>query len=399
MIRENAIKILGEGYVCDHCLGRQFAKLLSGYSNDERGRMIRGFLAMEYEIKPFGIDTSNLYGFDFRKRETIKRKPGKCMVCRGLFDELPKLADQATKILKGLDFERFMVGVKMSDSLAMAEESLWEKAGIAYCEPIKYEINREMGKLIEKKMGKIPDENRPEVIILIDLQKRRIETSINPIYVYGEYKKLVRGIPQTRLRGYKETVEDIIARPLLMVTKGFSHKLHACGREDKQARCLDWRPFILEIDQPLKRRINLKDAEGKINKDKRIKVKGLRYSSRKEIVEMKKKRIEKVYKLIANFERPVRNITRVKKIVGVVNQKTPDRLLPRQSDKLRHKKVKSIRWKKINTKTYEFHIHTEAGLYINELVSGDKGRTKPSVSEILENQGKLKEFDVLKIIV
>ncbi len=38
-------------------------------------------------------------------------------------------------------------------------------------------------------------------------------------------------------------------------------------------------------------------------------------------------------------------------------------------------------------------------MYINELVSGDKRRTKPSISEILENPGELKQFDVVKIFV
>ena len=31
------IEIFKEGYICDHCLGRQFSKILSGYTNKERG--------------------------------------------------------------------------------------------------------------------------------------------------------------------------------------------------------------------------------------------------------------------------------------------------------------------------------------------------------------------------
>lgn len=308
-------------------------------------------------------------------------------------------ANEAKKVLKGIDFERFMVGVKMSDSLTVAEESLWEKSGVAYCEPIKSEINRELGKLIEKETGKLPDENQPDVIVLLDLENKKIKTSINPLYVYGEYQKNARGIPQTRLRGYKTSVEDIIAKPLMKLTRGSLYKLHACGREDMRARCLGWRPFILEIQQPLKRKVDFKDAERKINKGKRVKVRKLRRSSRKEIVEMKKKKMEKVYRIVADFERPVENIERVKEILGVVRQKTPSRLLPTHLDRIKKKRVKSIGWKRINTKTYEFKIRTEAGLYINELVSGDKGRTAPSISEVLGNKAKIKEFDVIKIIV
>lgn len=398
MIKETAIKIMNSGFVCDHCLGRQFAKLLSGYSNDQRGKIIRNFLAMEYETKLFKINTSNLYGLEFRKRKIKARKPGKCVVCRNLFEELPKFTDQAAKKLKALDSKKFMVGVKMSDTLVIAEESLWEKSGITYCEPIKSEINRELGKLIEKKTKKKPDEKKPDVIVLLDLQNKQIETSVNPLYVYGAYKKLVRGIPQTRWKGY-ESVEDIIAKPFMKLTGASFHTMHACGREDRQARCLAWRPFILEISQPLKRGINLKEIERRINKGKKVKVRGMKYSSRKEIVEMKKKRVEKVYRMLAKFENPVENIREVKKIIGVVNQRTPGRLLKRRSDRLRNKKVKSIKWKKINTKSYEFEIHTESGLYINELVSGDRGRTKPSISEILGNPAEVKRFDVVKILM
>jgi tRNA pseudouridine synthase 10 len=397
VIKDTAMKIMKAGYVCNHCLGRQFAKLLSGYSNYQRGEIVRTYLAMEYETKPFDINLSNFHGFRFRKGVKT-RKPGKCFVCKDLFRELAKFADQAANRLKKIESERFMVGVRMNDSLVMSEESLWEHSGVAYCEPLKSEINRELGKLIEKKTGKTPDENTPEVIVLLDLQRKKIETVINPLYVYGEYKKLVRGIPQTKLKGY-ETVENVIAKPLLKVTRGYSHTMHAIGREDMQARCLAWRPFVLEIVQPLKRKANFKAIERQINSGKGIKVKGLRYSSRREIVEMKEKKTEKVYRLIAKFKKPVEDVKRVEKLVGTVKQKTPRRLLKEKPEKVRRKKVKSIKWKKINTKNYEFEIQTESGLYIKELVSGDNGRTKPSISGILGNAGEIKQFDVVKIIM
>ena len=132
MIRDIAVKILNLGYVCDSCLGRQFAKLLSGYSNRERGKIIRMYLAMEYETRPFEIHLPNFYGFAFRKRKVKTKKPGKCVICKNLFEELPRFAGMVEKKLKGVEFERFMVGVRMSDSLVIAEESLWERAGIAY---------------------------------------------------------------------------------------------------------------------------------------------------------------------------------------------------------------------------------------------------------------------------
>ena len=38
-------------------------------------------------------------------------------------------------------------------------------------------------------------------------------------------------------------------------------------------------------------------------------------------------------------------------------------------------------------------------MYVKELVHGDSGRTKPSISEILGNPAKVEELDVIKIWV
>ena len=42
-------------------------------------------------------------------------------------------------------------------------------------------------------------------------------------------------------------------------------------------------------------------------------------------------------------------------------------------------------------------IKTEGGLYIKELISGDNGRSTPSISEILENPTICKSLDVIEV--
>ena len=42
-------------------------------------------------------------------------------------------------------------------------------------------------------------------------------------------------------------------------------------------------------------------------------------------------------------------------------------------------------------------IEAEAGLYIKELVSGDEGRTKSSLSELLGVESKVEKLDVLDV--
>ena len=48
-------------------------------------------------------------------------------------------------------------------------------------------------------------------------------------------------------------------------------------------------------------------------------------------------------------------------------------------------------------KKVEFKITTQAGLYVKEFISGDEGRTEPSISGLLNNKVKKIELDVIKI--
>jgi tRNA pseudouridine synthase 10 len=55
--------------------------------------------------------------------------------------------------------------------------------------------------------------------------------------------------------------------------------------------------------------------------------------------------------------------------------------------------------KKLSPKKAEMKIRCQGGLYVKELVTGDGGRTVPSVSEILKNRATPMKLDVLKVIM
>jgi len=82
---------------------------------------------------------------------------------------------------------------------------------------------------------------------------------------------------------------------------------------------------------------------------------------------------------------------------SVIVQKTPTRVRHRRADIFRKRSVKSMKWKVIGKKRIQFLIRAESGLYIKELISGDQERTKPSVSELLNNKMKKIVLDVVKI--
>ena len=85
------------------------------------------------------------------------------------------------------------------------------------------------------------------------------------------------------------------------------------------------------------------------------------------------------------------------KQIGQINQRTPQRVLHRRADLLRRRNVKSMQVKYVNSKKFLLTVKTDAGLYVKELVSGDAGRTKPSISELLGQKCVCKYLDVIKI--
>ncbi len=396
MLVDIAKNILKDRYACDNCLGRQFGQLLSGLTNAERGRAIRTILAMEYSAKPFAIELSNLSGYNLRKKKDIPN-PGKCSVCEGVFRNMEHYVQGAVSKTKGIGFKTFIIGTRLSPAIIKNEEELWESAGIEFCEPIKAEINREAGKLFSRKTGKTADEKNPEVSIILDFSTGSPDVKANPIFFYGKYKKLVRGIPQTKWDKYRTTVEDIIAKPFIRQAGSADHDMHAAGREDIDARCLDWRPFIIQINSPKNRAVDLRKIQREINSTKKVMVTGMRRSDRNEVVGVKNLSPDKTYKVIAAFEKDIQNLGALRKIVGQIKQQTPRRVLHRRADKTRLKRVKSVKFRRISNKRLEMIIKGEAGLYIKELVTGDCGRTVPSISGILGNKAEVKELDVIKI--
>jgi len=392
-----AKKILATRYLCDHCLGRQFAQLLSGYSNAERGKTVRMMLAMEYETQHFKIKPENFYGFKFRSSKLKATKPKKCEVCEDVFKKLDKFADKVIKVIPK-NTRTFMIGTRLS-KLTDNEENMWSKIGIQYCEPIRSEMNRELGKLVWQKTKIEPDEDTPEITAIMDMDQNIVEIIVASLFVSGGYKKLKRGLPQTKWEMYKETVEDIVAKPFMRATKGMSHSLHAAGREDIDALCLDWRPFVLEIKKPQKRDVDLKKLAAVVNKNKKVRVNSLKFSNRKEVVRVKSLRNDKEYRALVEIASPVtdKDLKKLSQLQTSIKQKTPERVVHRRADKTRKRRVKGLKWKRINNKNLELIIKGEAGLYIKEFISGDKGRTKPSVSELLKTDAKVKELDVIKI--
>lgn len=401
----NFIKILDKN-LCDHCLGRQFGQVLYGYRNEEKGRIIRSFLAMLIDGKLIDyskINPNNFYGFKFRQNKELAKdmKKEKCWLCSNVLNNLDLMEKKAIRKLSKIEFNNFLVGSKVPKEIFAKEEKVWEITGIEFVESIKSEINRELGKKLGFLLKKPVNFKNPEIVVLADFEKNDVEIQINSLYVFGYYQKLKRGIPQCKWGTpgkYKTSIQEIIAKPIMKATEGKNNAFHGMGREDVDARCLGWRPFVIEIIEPKIRNIDLKEIQRKVNKTK-VKVKKLKLSNKFTVRKIKSERGDKTYRLIVKFDKPVekKELKKLKELIGLISQRTPVRVAHRRADLTRRRLVKGLKYKQINKKKIELTVKTNAGLYIKELVTGDNGRTKPSVAEILNVKAIPKDLDVMKI--
>ncbi len=389
---------LSDYSLCVNCTGRHFAMIGTGMSNKERGELLIKF-------------TKNKFGISLKKT-------GECYLCNNFFDNaIKKVVENSVKKLKEVEFKTFLVGSIIPNDMAKREEEIWEKTGIQDVERLKTEINREVGKKIEKAVRKKFDRKNPDVLVLVNAESHSARLQLKSLYVYGKYQKLARGIPQTkwicsRCNGkgctyckgegklYKTSVQEIIEKPLLAAAKSNKSAFHGSGREDIDARNLGWRPFVIEIVKPVKRKIGLKKIGKRINKSKKVKVKSLKFVEKDVIRKIKTEKIDKTYLAEVEFENKI-DKSKLKFLKSLATepilQKTPLRVVHRRADKFRKRLVKKISWEVLGKKKMQLKVAAESGLYIKELVSGDEGRTKPSVAEILDNKVKKISLDVIKI--
>lgn len=441
-ILETSLKMLEKYPLCDACLGRQFALLGFGMDNEDRGKAIKTILAMraheaalsrDKNMKKKGVATLKILAShgsfkmasDLLKK--MRRKVGEektCFLCGGRFENLQPLVDKILNILADYEYENFLVGVKLPLEVEEREDEFKSEFSVQYGEGIKNEFSRVIGKDLSQRLKKDTNYMKPQIVVLVNPFTEDIELQVNSLFISGRYRKLVRDIPQSkwicrkcRGRGcqicgwtgkmYPESVEELIAKPVLEATLGEGTSFHAAGREDRDARMLGrGRPFIIEVKRPKRRNIDIKNLERAINEyaKGKVEVLNLRFSSREMVRKLKgMESAQKIYKVIVRFNRDITDeeITKLEKELtgATIRQYTPIRVLHRRSDRLREKHIYETKIKRMSKNTIEMRIRCQGGLYVKELITGDGGRTSPSVFSILNVNAEPVELDVINVLV
>jgi len=395
---EHAKKVLSTYKICDHCLGRIFAHVEKGKLNQNRGSTLRKHLKHHKKIK-------------------VKD----CWLCNGLLDEIPHFVDLISDSLEDYEFDNFLIGSKVDEDVIGREQEIWKFAGSDYAESIKTELNREIGKILEGKLQKEVNFEKPTIMAVIDTAFDVVNLQITSLFIYGRYNKYVRDIPQTRwfckiCRGkgcrhcnytgklYENSVEELVAQPFIEQTCGTNKSFHGCGREDIDVRMLgNGRPFVLEIKNPKYRLLELSKIEDLINVQNKgvIEVNNLRFSDRNEIVRIKNAAFRKIYRIVFKSEKPV-NSGKLKKAIQVlrskaVGQQTPSRVAHRRANMVREKQIYNCNIEAIDGAMATLTLEAESGTYIKELVSGDDEKTKPNLSELIGTPCNVTALDVIEI--
>jgi len=393
-------EILRAGPICDECLGRIAAKLGTGLSNALRGQQIRDRLATE------GVDGI----------------VGSCWVCGDVFDHIEQWVQRAAEHVADVEFATYLFGVKLTPRIEQMEAFYQERFPSQHREPLKHSLNRMMGLAFERHVQHeiTVDFKAPQVSFVIDLIANELTAHALSLYVYGRYRKLERGIPQTkwpcrkcRGRGcaacgfsgkqYPDSVEEIIASELIKLAETDSACLHGAGREDIDARMLgSGRPFVLELLSPKRRSIDLSNAHGVVNDHAagRVEVSPLRLVSRRAVPWVKELRATKKYRARVEFAQPVdadQLQGALDSLCGEIAQRTPQRVSHRRADRIRRRMLHEASGRLIDETNADVVVHADGGLYIKELISGDEDRTNPSLSGRLAVRARVIDLDVLEV--
>ena len=439
-ILEKAYELLSKYPLCDHCLGRQFALLGYAMENNIRGAALKVSLTMQAnDLATLEKDTEGIKrlkvlatsGFSVTAQETLKhlkkhipkQEDAKCYLCEGKFNQVNDIVEKAQKELEGYEYSTFLVGIELPTNVEEREDEFKGTLNIQNGESIRHEFGRVYGKAIAKATNKEAEYLKPDVVVVIDPFQETIRLQINPLFVGGRYRKLVRDIPQSewfcscRGRGcskcggtgklYPESVEAYTCKPVLEASEGTESFFHASGREDIDARMLgNGRPYITEISKPKKRSVNLKQLEETINAGSigKVEVSELHFASKDDVRHLKKgENAQKEYRLLAEFQKDLTDESLKmieEKLTGaLIKQQTPLRVVHRRADIVRERYIYKLEVKKVTLKRALLFIKCQGGLYVKELVSGDEGRTVPNVSALLDNPAKTLKLDVLNVIM
>jgi tRNA pseudouridine synthase 10 len=449
-ILKKVIEIYNQHYLCPFCLGRMFSLLGTKTTNEDRGKSLllthlmashKNYLSGNEKMREKAIQNIKILAerAHYRPAQEVLEKEGyecesneeniRCYLCNNIFELLESYINPILEKIKGIEFHTFLIGTTPDAKIVNKEDRFKAQLNLLEAESFKSHFNRELGKLLSDTLEKPPEFNYPDLTIICSLgyDSFSVRLLIRSIFIYGRYKKLIRGVPQTRWpcrkcngsgceycdftgKMYETSVEELITPEFFDAAQAEDSKFHGAGREDIDVRMLgSGRPFVLELINPKVRSLDLAKLKQRVNSQNKGKVEidQLSFSDKNEVIRIKQeaKDTKKTYRAKVETDEALDEKQFIEKVRvlkesvegNIINQKTPQRVVHRRADKVRKKKIYKIEGSFIAPTTFEFTIQTQGGTYIKELITSDNGRTTPSFSELFDSALKCKALDVINI--
>ncbi len=92
--------------LCDHCLGRPFAHVGTGTTNERRGGELRALIDEDRASKGLPPMVHQ-----------------RCWLCDEIFDQLPRFAEAIALKLQEVQYDNFLVGTRVDPAVQAKEES------------------------------------------------------------------------------------------------------------------------------------------------------------------------------------------------------------------------------------------------------------------------------------
>lgn len=244
------------------------------------------------------------------------------------------------------------------------------------------------------------------------------------LYLESRYRKLVRGLPQTIFwcpvcKGHRErrrtcaqcqgfgkltrdSVQELLARHLLPAFKARAGKFHGAGREDVDVRMLgQGRPFVFEIVAPRSPQTDEEQVRRTILEHcgDRIDLAPFRRVRRERVAFWKEAHFAKIYRALAVLAgAPATAPITLAGRSFAIQQRTPARVAHRRADLEREREVTVQQVEELAPDRLALTLRCAHGTYVKEWVSGDAGRTRPSLPELIGVPCRCEELDVLEIL-
>ncbi len=317
-------------------------------------------------------------------------------MCSNKAAQVFDMLQTAKNIIKG---KSFSLSLRIPKQWMINEESVFD---IVLVPSIKDKLNRIIRNELQ---GFSP---KGEYTLIFDFNSMEVFVEPKDMFIFGRYIKQIPGLSQTRWpcsycksKGCSkckgtgklyESIEEIIGEPFKLRSRARDYVLHASGREDVDATNSAGRPFVLRLKKPEIRSFRLEFV-----KTKGVDVKDLKVVSQPTIELVTESHFDKGYIAEISFsDNPdFSKLDRLKN--KIIEQKTPRRVLARRANLVRKRKIFDIKLISRSNNKAKIYVLAEAGTYIKELISGDGGRTKPNISEILQTNAFCTSLEVCEI--